>query len=252
MQELSQADFRCEMKQQIVPMIITWTRRIPQEEPEAENFLLYIMQGQDMLDSIKGKEFMGRIESLRGLFPTQSVVLMIYGLKDCFRKSTRDVSRFDIEMALVEAQILHNCNHRLLESPADLAATVIQFCKSIAEGPFKKGEIEKALTEDCYFSNNSKDNVKIQNGVGYSRLWQEHLIKFPHVTLEVAQAISTEYPMPHLLMDALQTSADPENLLTNIPVRRSGGPLATQRKVGQELSKKIHKLYTTENPEEIL
>ncbi|GAB0091017.1 hypothetical protein DMENIID0001_058090 [Sergentomyia squamirostris] len=250
-QELSQADFKTNIIQQIVPQTITWRRDLPQScDKTAQEFLLYIVQGQEILDSIRERKFSARIQSLKGIYPDRTPVIIIYGLKDSFRKSDKSVNRHDVEMSLVEAQILHNCCHRLVENPAELAATVAQFSKSVAEIPHKREEIEKSLGESCYFS--SRENVKIQNDVGYSRLWQEHLIEFPHATLETAQAITNEYPMPQLLIQALATSSDPENLLTDIPVRRSGGPLAAHRKVGQELSRKIFKLYTTENPDEIL
>ncbi|XP_059611932.1 crossover junction endonuclease EME1 [Phlebotomus argentipes] len=250
-QELSQADMQSEIKSQMLPMTITW-RRDFEGCPESGDFLLYVILGQEMLDSVKEDSFKGRIESLKGIFPGKTPVIIVYGLKETFRKGKKSVSRMDIEMSLVEVQIMYNCCHRLVENPADLAATVVQFSKSIAETPFKREEIEKALSEDCYFSSHSKGNVKIQNGAGYSRLWQEHLIKFPHVALEAAQAITGAYPMPRLLVNALDASDDPENLLANIPVRRSGGPLAAQRKVGQELSRKICTLYTTENPDTVL
>lgn len=41
-------------------------------------------------------------------------------------------------------------------------------------------------------------------------------------------------------------------LLADIPIRRTGGPLSAARKVGAELSKKIHELYTNKNPDFIL
>ncbi|XP_055697731.1 crossover junction endonuclease EME1 [Phlebotomus papatasi] len=251
-QELSQGGFNTEINSQILPMTITWRRNLEGFSESTEEMVLHVILGQDMLQNVKEGSFRRRIESLKELYPGKSIVILLYGLKDTFRKSDRSVSRNDIEVSLVEAQILHNCCHRLVENPAELAATAAQFSKSVAETPFKREELEKALNEDFYFGNNSRDNVKIQNGVGYSRLWQEHLIKFPQVTLEIAQAISGEYPLPRLLADALDTSEDPENLLADIPVRRSGGPLAAQRKVGQELSKKIFTMYTTENPDDVV
>lgn len=135
--ELTQGDFRNEVKPQIVPMTITWRRNIPLEVPEDENFILFVIPGQEMLDSVRDKTFLGRIENFREIFPARSLVILVYGLKDAYRKSNREESRYDIEIALVEAQVLHNCCHRLVENPADLAANVVQFTKSVAEGPFK-------------------------------------------------------------------------------------------------------------------
>lgn len=135
-QELSQGGFNTEIKSQILPMTITWRRDL-EGFPESEEMVLHVILGRDMLQSVKEGNFKGRIESLKDLYPGKSFVILVYGLKDTFRKSDRSVSRHDIEVSLVEAQILHNCCHRLVENPAELAATVAQFSKSVAETPFK-------------------------------------------------------------------------------------------------------------------
>lgn len=41
-------------------------------------------------------------------------------------------------------------------------------------------------------------------------------------------------------------------LLSEIPIRRAAGVLSASRKIGTELSKKIHALYTNSNPNYIL
>lgn len=41
-------------------------------------------------------------------------------------------------------------------------------------------------------------------------------------------------------------------LLAEIPIRRSGGPLTSSRKIGAELSRKIHSFYTNPNPDFVL
>jgi crossover junction endonuclease EME1 len=41
-------------------------------------------------------------------------------------------------------------------------------------------------------------------------------------------------------------------LLADIQVRRGAGVLASVRRIGPELSQKMHKLFTSTNPEELL
>lgn len=41
-------------------------------------------------------------------------------------------------------------------------------------------------------------------------------------------------------------------MLSNIPVRRAGGPLTSVRRIGPELSKKVHKFYTCDDPDYVL
>lgn len=57
------------------------------------------------------------------------------------------------------------------------------------------------IEENFYANNDNKDCVSVKGTTGLSNLWQHHLIKLPLVTLETAEAIINEYPMPRLLLD---------------------------------------------------
>lgn len=50
-------------------------------------------------------------------------------------------------------------------------------------------------------TNDNKDCVAIRGTIGLGKLWQHHLIKLPMATLESAEAIIGEYPMPRLLLN---------------------------------------------------
>lgn len=114
-------------------------------------------------------------------------------------------------------------------------------------------------TENFYFANDNKDSVKVQDHTrkdssnpGLSRLWQQHLLKLPFITLETAEAILSVYPMPKDLLDAFKSSPSPETLLRDIPVRRGGGPLTTNRRLGPEMSRKLFQFYHSLDPSEML
>lgn len=115
----------------------------------------------------------------------------------------------------------------------------------------------------------------MRGNIGLSKLWQHHLIKMPMAQLETAEAIIAEYPMPRLLLNVsnnpllhdkyqifsisayfprqeYETTTDGANLLANIPVRRAGGPLTSVRKIGPEMSRRIHALYTNDDPEFVI
>lgn len=53
-------------------------------------------------------------------------------------------------------------------------------------------------------------------------------------------------------LQAYDNSSNGPDLLANIPVRRAGGPLTSVRKIGPELSRKLHALYTNIDPNYIL
>lgn len=88
--------------------------------------------------------------------------------------------------------------------------------------------------------------------VGLGRLWQQHLIMLPFVTLETAEAIMSVYPMPKNLLDAFKNSTSPETLLRDIPFRRAGTLLASNRRLGPEMSRKIYQFYHSMQPNDLL
>lgn len=155
-------------------------------------------------------------------------------------------------MALTELQIVDNCCHRILETAENLAATVAQFTKAIAEIPFKKQEQEKFSDVNLYLSNDNKDCVRVDGTAGLSRLWQQHLTRLPLVTLETTEAIINKYSKPSLLFEAYNNSINGADILADLKIRRAGGPCTAERRVGIELSRKIHTLYTSLNPDEVL
>lgn len=52
-----------------------------------------------------------------------------------------------------------------------------------------------------FLENDNKNCVRVDGVAGLSRLWQQHLTRIPNVTLEVAEAIMSEYPCPKALFE---------------------------------------------------
>jgi hypothetical protein len=101
--------------------------------------------------------------------------------------------------------------------------------------------------------NDSRECVRVTDGQGLGQLWHRQLIKMPQLTLEVAQSITNVYPMPRLLIEAYEVAGDDgPNLLADLPVRRSGGPLATNKRIGNEISRRVYNLFMSLNPNDIL
>lgn len=117
---------------------------------------------------------------------------------------------------------------------------------------FRKLKNAKLENENFYFANDNKDSVKVVGTAGLGRLWQQHLIKLPLITLETAEAIMSVYPMPQHLFDAYKSCSDPENLLKDVPIRRGAGPLSSSRRIGPEMSRKIFEYYHTIDPHHVL
>ncbi|XP_042204265.1 crossover junction endonuclease EME1-like [Homarus americanus] len=169
-----------------------------------------------------------------------------------FHNSTATcVSRVDIETALVTAQLECGLNHRLMADASGVATFILQITKAVAEAPFKHEKGEPSFS--WYAEGSSINAVKIdKSGVGLLKLWHQQLRQFNNVGVEVAQAIASKYPSPCALLQSYRKCLMPQEaslLLADIPVRRGAGPLTSSRRVGPELSKKIHLFLTTKDSE---
>ncbi|XP_063591464.1 crossover junction endonuclease EME1-like [Penaeus indicus] len=165
--------------------------------------------------------------------------------------SAERISRVDIETALVMAQVEGGTNHRLMPDANKVGLFITQVTKAVAETPFKR---EKGGASFSWYAEGSSTNtVKIdKSGVGLLKLWHQQLRQFNNVGVEVAQAIAREYSSPCTLVEAYRRCSSTKEaslLLADIPVRRGAGPLVSTRKIGPELSKKIHLFFTTTQPE---
>lgn len=116
--------------------------------------------------------------------------------------------------------------------------------------------MQKDLAFSWYADNDTSCPVKLgKDRSSFVKLWQQQLQQFQNVGLETAEAICAVYPSPHSLIKAYKKCAsitDAERLLQDIVVRRSYGPLGTQRRIGPELSYKIHCFFTSRDGNQIL
>jgi len=66
---------------------------------------------------------------------------------------------------------------------------------------------------------------------------------------ETADAIAEAFPSHNSLIRAYQQRerCQADLLLAEIPVRRGEGVLARERRIGPEMSKRLHRLFTSEN-----
>lgn len=238
------------VRNQLTPMTITFERiqgGAQDVELVEEDTMLLIKSGAEVIRSIEDKILIPEIQSLQELHPDKKLSLLIVGLKKYCESAKPRLSRIDIERALTKLQLCTKTSHRLFESEKDVGLVVAQFGKSIAESAEKRQKSHKMELENLYFANENRDCVKVQDKVGLVRLWQQHLIKLPLVTLETAQAIINVYPMPRNLIEAYKSSPDPVNLLRDVPIRR-----ATTRRIGPEMSRKIYNFYSSLNASELL
>jgi len=172
------------------------------------------------------------------------------------KKKTDNVPQLtkkQIDDIISHVQITTNMHVRFCEDLAAVLLFLVSFTKALAEAPFKK--LNEASLGFCSVAPSDKASVKIGNdGHGVLEVWNQQLQQFHGVRHDTAVAITQVYPTPLSLMLTYEDLSVPDGikLLQNIEVRRGVGVFQTQRRVGPELSKKIHKLLTSRNGDEPL
>ncbi|XP_064032743.1 crossover junction endonuclease EME1-like [Pogoniulus pusillus] len=167
------------------------------------------------------------------------------------KDSGLEITRMDVEEALVDLQLNKQVQVTFFESWEELGEFAAMFTKAVAEAPFKR---ERAKTGFSFYLEKSWcGGVKVDpSGKGLLEVWKRQIQQFNRVSLEMAEAIVSAYPSPQLLTQAYSrysSEQEWENMLTNIPVHRGEGVTATSRRVGPEVSRRIYLQMTSHDPD---
>uniref|UniRef100_A0A182SGE6 ERCC4 domain-containing protein n=1 Tax=Anopheles maculatus TaxID=74869 RepID=A0A182SGE6_9DIPT len=218
-----------------------------------EPFAIHLLAGDQFVASVRNHQLLATVRNVKQQLPNRRLSLVVFGLVSYCRVHRGCVGRRETEQALTEVQLWEDTSHQLLESDEQVASFVAQLARSIAERPYKQQQMDKYSCEQVYLGNEKKGCVRVEGTAGLQQLFQAQLIKIPSVTLEIAEAIMSVYPTLNSLLQAFRAVgvAEASNLLSNISIRRAGGPItASNRRIGPELSRKIHSMYVSTNPKQ--
>lgn len=158
--------------------------------------------------------------------------------------------------ALIELQLLQQLHIEQLAEPMakELLALLQRYTKAIAETPYKQQSQVILGSFKKYLANDNKQCVRVEQGNGYGRLWQQHLNRLPLVTLEVAESIIGQYPCPKRMLDHFANDLQAVQILADVKIKRSNGPqqLQTERRIGNVLSSKLYTLYNARDPNTLI
>lgn len=97
-----------------------------------EDFLLLVWEAAEFSDAIRNGQLLDRIKNVQSQYSSsKKITLLVCGL---LRSPVDDMQ---LETQLTEMQLFAKINYRMIGTPADLANTVLQFTKSVAEIPYK-------------------------------------------------------------------------------------------------------------------
>ncbi|XP_064551701.1 probable crossover junction endonuclease EME2 [Drosophila montana] len=158
--------------------------------------------------------------------------------------------------ALIELQLLQQLHVEQLAQPQcqELLALLQRYTKAIAEKPYKQQRQAILGSFKKYLANDNKQCVRVEQGNGYGRLWQQHLNRLPLVTLEVAEAIISQYPCPKRMLEHFENDPQAVQTLADVKIKRSNGPqpLQSERRIGNVLSNKLYTLYNARDPNTLI
>uniref|UniRef100_A0A8C6XAC4 Essential meiotic structure-specific endonuclease 1 n=1 Tax=Naja naja TaxID=35670 RepID=A0A8C6XAC4_NAJNA len=276
------------IESQTVPCSITWRRKTGLTQAEEDNWteepnVLVPVLLPDFIAMIHNSQMEGPAETLQSFvaeitekIPGKTLSLAVtelekhFRLKFIFQQSgskaqeegkprkrkekaipVSQLSRLDVEEALVELQLHTGVQVQVLASWKEFGEFASMFTKAVAEAPFKK-EKNKTSFSFCLEGDWCR-GVKVDcTGKGLLQVWKKQIQQFNRVSLEMANAIVARYPSPLLLMQAYDSHTSEQerhNLLAEVPVRRGDGMTMTTRRVGPDLSKRIYLQMSSHNPD---
>uniref|UniRef100_A0A8C2BYR1 Essential meiotic structure-specific endonuclease 1 n=1 Tax=Cyprinus carpio TaxID=7962 RepID=A0A8C2BYR1_CYPCA len=158
-----------------------------------------------------------------------------------------EVSRVQVEEALVDLQLQTGVQVRFLSTWKDFTDYITMLTKAVAEAPFK-WEREKTGFTFCLESEWAGGQKVDRSGNGLLQVWKRQIQQLNRVSPDMASAILSAYPSPWLLAQAYarcKSEHEKVGLLADLLIRRGEGVTSTTRRVGPELSKRLFLLMTS-------
>ncbi|XP_052840102.1 crossover junction endonuclease EME1 [Drosophila gunungcola] len=263
LQQLNSTDLKYEIRTLPVSYCILWERNVGQrtialgtsptgldETWKRENQVVQWLSEYDFQKAVKDQSLVCLGPRLQASFPDCQYTVALTKLRHSKHGSSAG------QDALIEMQLLQKLHVEQLNHPEsqDFLAFLQRYTKAIAEAPYKKQRNETLGSFKKYLANDKKQCVRVDQGNGYGRLWQQHLNRLPQVTLEVAESIIAQYPCPKKLLDHFSSDPMAVQSLADLKIKRCNGPqpLHTERRIGNVLSSKLYTLYNAKDPNTLI
>ncbi|XP_015735695.1 crossover junction endonuclease EME1 isoform X3 [Coturnix japonica] len=125
-----------------------------------------------------------------------------------------EITRLDVEDALVDLQLCTRVQVTFFESWEELGEFAAMFTKAVAEAPFKREQQNTGFS--FYLENKWCRGVKVDHsGKGLLEVWKRQIQQFNRVSGEMAEAVVSAYPSPQLLVQLYRTEE-----LVRVPLQR--------------------------------
>ncbi|XP_051272761.1 crossover junction endonuclease EME1 [Dicentrarchus labrax] len=165
-----------------------------------------------------------------------------------------EVSRVEVEEAVVHLQLHTGASVRFLSTWKDFSDHIAMTTKAVAEAPFKREREKTGFS--FYLESEWAGGQRVDKaGKGLLQVWKRQIQQLNRVSPDMASAILAAYPSPQLLKKAYKlckTDREKISLLSDLLIRRGEGVTSTSRRVGPELSKRLFLMMNCPDPEQTL
>lgn len=257
-----------------------------QEEWQQEHRCLLLLSCEELAQKVQSGSLDGWVRQSKERLGGRHLTLVVYDYLAFFRvgqnakervskakvrgvdPAARDVALaaggnrptfYSVEEALVRLSVERLADHATYNPEAGggwqlCAGLVFHHTRAVAEAPLK---IKKGLSDSGGFNfwakADSKDSV---NPKALPEYWKAVLMQVSSgAGLEKCSAIASLHPSPSLLASQYTSCRDDkeaELLLAEMEVRRTDNVLGGSRKVGPEISRRVHQLLTCRDPDTVL
>ncbi|KAM3860064.1 crossover junction endonuclease EME1 [Diretmus argenteus] len=165
-----------------------------------------------------------------------------------------EVSRVEVEEAVVHLQLHTGVPVRFLPTWKDFSDHIAMTTKAVAEAPFKREREQTGFSFHLESEWAGGQRVD-RDGTGLLQVWKRQIQQFNRVSPDMAAAILAAYPSPQLLHQAYRrcrTDGEKVSLLSELLIRRGEGVTSTTRRVGPELSNRLFLMMNCNDPQQNL
>eukprot|EP01134_Creolimax_fragrantissima_P003041 CFRG3041T1 len=233
-------------------------RNVETEEQE----ILYIMEGRKFVDLIVANDLAPYLKSFRLQVNENRLFLIVDGIDKIYKAEVLARNRYyreralngipgssstttmsqatqpgvpikqKIDMAILELQVNQDVHVMCTKNSQMTVSTVVAIAKSIA---LRRKRKSTAVFEWC------TEGIKKENTL--PSIWRAHLCCFLSVSLEVANAIASQFPSINSLIYALNTAPSKSQFIQELSMVKVDRASKCNRKIGPSLAARIYDFF---------
>ncbi|XP_028844631.1 essential meiotic structure-specific endonuclease subunit 2 [Denticeps clupeoides] len=274
METLSALGWRTSIDPEGLTHSIMWTRRQPEGEEDEEDEIeeeqvLMVLSLSDFMDVVLSvKQTLLGNPGICGVSPLLNAVsdhlnthlrsmvtMLVTGFalwNDChdYVQSQLDMQNEDIEEVMVYLQLQKNVCVRFLNSWQEVTEHVCALTKALSKRPFK--ELTECADLPFCVDGSWAGGVRVErDGKGLSAVWSRQVQQLNRISPVVAAVVTKAYPSPRLLQQAFE-KAESEKARRGLLAELSVSSRARDRHVGPDISARLYRFLTTQNPQMVL